>query len=392
MVPDDDALRTLLLSENHDPGYAGHFRAEKTQAMVERYWRWKGLARDVRVYVRSCDKCQRHKHQVIPLAGYLHPIVAQRPWHILTVDFVGGLPPAAGSGNVQILVLVDKFSKYVCLEPCAAEVSAIQTAAILQRRVIRDFGVPRVVISDRGPQFSAAVWTHLLQSWGASVALASTHHPQTDGQSERAIQTLLRLIRNYARHLPDQWESMLPMFQFAMNNAPSAAGKYSPFQVLFGLSPMTPADLLVDDPELYHPAWDTNDTDLSGWVRRWWKTRRRLRQFVRANLHRTADMVKRRYDKRHPCADFYVDDLVMVSAKSHPHGDEVRKLRPKFYGPYPIVGKVNDNAFQLGGLPPAMPKTQNISFLRLFVPSSERFSNRPAEPPPVPVTIDGHRE
>ena len=124
MVPDDSALRTLLLSENHDPGYAGHFGAEKTQALVERYWKWKGLARDVRLYVRSYDKCQRYKHQVTPSAGHLHPIVAQQPWQILTVDFVGGLPPAAGTGCVQVLIMVDKFSKYVCLEPCAAEVSA----------------------------------------------------------------------------------------------------------------------------------------------------------------------------------------------------------------------------------------------------------------------------
>ena len=112
---------------------------------------------------------------------------------------------------------------------------------------------------------------------------------------------------------------MLPMLQFAMNNAPSAVGKYSPFQVLFGLSPVTPADLLVDDHERHHPAWDTGGTDLAEWVRKWWEVRRRLRQFVRANLHRAADMVKRRYDRKHPCVDFQVDDLVMLSAKSHPY-------------------------------------------------------------------------
>ena len=77
--------------------------------------------------------------------------------------------------------MVDKFSKYICLEPCAAEVTAAQTAAILQRRVLRDFGGPQVVISNRGPQFSAEVWKILLQSWGASVALASTHYHQIDG-------------------------------------------------------------------------------------------------------------------------------------------------------------------------------------------------------------------
>jgi len=185
---------------------------------------------------------------------------------------------------------------------------------------------------------------------------------------------------------------MLPMLQFAMNNAPSAAGKYSPFQVLFGLSPMTPADLLVEEPELHHPAWDNNDIDLSAWIRRWWKARRRLRQFVRANLNRAADMVKRRYDRKHPVVDYQVGDLVMVSAKSHPPSEETRKLRPKFYGPYPIAAKVNDNAFSLSGLPPAVPKTQNISFLRLFVPSPPCFSSRPGGSHAEPIQVAGRPE
>ena len=293
---------------------------------------------------------------------------------------------------MQILVMVDKFSKYVCLEPCAAEISAVQMTGILQRRVIRDFGVPWVVISDRGPQFSAEVWKYLLQSRGASVALASTHHPQTDGQLEHTIQTLLRLIRNYVRHIPEQWESMLPALQFAINNALSAIGKYSPFQVVFGTSPMTPADLLVEDPDDHHPAWEGDTNNLSEWVRKWWKVRRRLWHFVRANLDRAAEMVKQRYDKRHPSTDFQIGDLVMLSARSHPPSEETRKLRPRFYGPYPIVAKVNDNAFMLGGLPPAVPPTQNISFLRLFVPSPPCFSSRPAGRHAAPLQVDGHNE
>ena len=62
-----------------------------------------------------------------------------------------------------------------------------------------------MIISDRGPQFASTLWKELLQSLGTRVALASPYHPQTDGQSERAIQTLLRMVQSYARTLPGEW-------------------------------------------------------------------------------------------------------------------------------------------------------------------------------------------
>ena len=133
------------------------------------------------------------------------------------------------SGMVQVLVIVDKFSKYVTLEPCPEEMNAAATAEVLLRRVVSYFGVPEVIISDRGPQFASTLWKELLQSLGTRVALASPHHPQTDGQSERAIQTLLRMVRSYARTLPGEWVAHLPMLQFAMNNAPSASTRYFSF-------------------------------------------------------------------------------------------------------------------------------------------------------------------
>ena len=64
------------------------------------------------------------------------------------------------------------------------EIDASQTASIFIRRVVGEHGVPAVVISDRGLQFAAAVWKEILKAMGTYVALATTHHPQTDGQSE----------------------------------------------------------------------------------------------------------------------------------------------------------------------------------------------------------------
>ena len=129
--------------------------------------------------------------------------------------------------------------------------------------------MPRVIISDRGPKFASELWKEIFRALGSTVALAASHHPQTDGQSERAIQTLSRLLRTYARALPSRWEEILPTIQFALNDAPAAATRYSPFQVLFGRSPIMPADLLIGDAGDRPLSWDIDSSDSLRWVRRW---------------------------------------------------------------------------------------------------------------------------
>ena len=211
-VPKDEEIRTLLIAEVHDSPMAGHFGMDRTLELLQRKWHWKGIQRDVREYVRTCSICQRAKHSTSKSPGELHPIVATRPWNVLTIDFVSGLLKDPRTKQSQILVIMDKFSKYVLLEPYPMEIDASQTASIVIRRVVGEHSVPAVVISDRGPQFATAVWKEILKAMGTRVALATTHHPQTDGQSERVIQTLTRIIHVYIRDQSHAWIEMLPLF------------------------------------------------------------------------------------------------------------------------------------------------------------------------------------
>ena len=180
---------------------------------------------------------------------------------------MSGLPPASNPQLSQVLVIVDKFSKYTILEPCPATMTALDTAKVFIRRVIANFGLPKVVISDRGPQFSAAVWKAILEGLGSKVALATSHHPQTDGQTERAIQTLLRIVRSFAVDQAADWQEMLPLFQFAINNAASSASRLSPFQVLFGMSPLAPTSVITAVIQMMRqdrPTWDYQEPWLNG--------------------------------------------------------------------------------------------------------------------------------
>ena len=397
VVPDDPELKTLLISENHDPTTAGHFGSEKTKELIERYWTWTGLARDVREYIRSCVQCQKQKHSNRPPAGTLYPIIAQSPWQIITMDFMTSMPPAKKTKNTAILAMVDKFSKYVNLEACKETITAAETAAILIRRIVAQYGLPRVVISDRGPQFSSAVWETVLKTMGTGVALASPHHPQTDGQSERAIQVLSRLLRSYTSKAPADWEEQLPLLQFAINNAPSSTTRYSPYQIIYGATPVIPLDFCLSDTaqqltEVPDGSAKSQEQLSQKWFRTWWKARRTLHSFVRANLAHSAEETKRRYDKKHAPLDLQEGDLVLLSAKSHISFQGVRKHKPRYSGPYVVKRKIHHNAYELSGLPSEVPSTQNVQFLRLFHPTPARFASRPTPEYAVPTSKGTHLE
>ena len=127
--------------------------------------------------------------------------------------------PAKETGHTYCMVMVDKFSKYTLLEGVPETITSEQLAKIFIRRVIAEHGVPSMVVSDRGPQFVAKMWDAVLRIMGAKASLTTAHHLQSDGQSERMIQSLLCLIRTYTEENPSDWEEALPLLQYAINDA-----------------------------------------------------------------------------------------------------------------------------------------------------------------------------
>ena len=280
------------------------------------------------VSITIVSKLRLFKHVT---RGLLKPILAERPWQIVTLDLVGKFAPAEGTSHTHCLVIVDKFSKFVILEAVPETLTAAQTAEIFLRRVVSVFGVPSVVISDRGTQFSSRLWKQLLEKIGSAAALASSHHPQTDGQSERAIQTFLRLLRSYTYEMNEQWESLLPLFQYALNDSAVEPNGISPHRLVFGHHPTSPLRSLVssdvDTSEGKTPVVDQQ------WVIDKTASIEKLWAFVRENQQRCADRMKDRYDKNRQELDLSPGDLVLVSAKTHPLLRQYRKQSEKWYGP-----------------------------------------------------------
>ena len=133
LLPKEDELRILVISEAYDSPLGGHFGQAKTLEKVWRFWRWKGLSQDVKDYVASCPLCQHMKHSMVKARGLLKPILAERPWQMVTMDLVGKFAPSAGKENTHCLVIIDKFSKFVLLKAVPETLTSEQTAEIFLR-------------------------------------------------------------------------------------------------------------------------------------------------------------------------------------------------------------------------------------------------------------------
>ena len=386
VVPQDHQIRTLLLSEAHDSRLGGHFGAERTLEKMRRMWTWKGIAKDVEEYVLSCPQCQVTRIDTRRARGHLMPILAPEPWHTVTMDFVGGLAPAIDTGHTYCFVMVDKFSKYVLLEGVSESITSAETAAIFIRRVIAAFGVPVKIISDRGSLFTASVWKETMNILGTNIALAATHHPQTDGQSERTIQTLIRLFRCFTEQQQGQWEKMLPLFEFALNDAHCDATGSTPFRVLYGKDPTTPFRFVRGE-EIHDPPLNPSQQEA--------ELNRRLGEvntFIRQRQEEVAARMKERFDRARRVLIFEPGDLVLLSTKSHPRLEGNRKQGRIRIGPYVIKAQRNANAYELEGLPAGIPAVQNITFLTPYHTTPIRFADRPAIAGTQPELIDGELE
>ena len=195
-LPEHRLVRVMVIAEEHEPAYAGHFGREETVRRVAARWWWPRLRSDVEEFVRRCDRCQRNKPREQDKGqAPMQTVEAGRPGQVLTLDFLCGLYAAADTKHTACLVVTDRFTKMVWLLGCDDHLPAKATAELLLQHVIARQGLPSLIISDRGPQFESSLWIGLWERLNSRVALAAAQHPQTDGATERANQTVLKIMR-----------------------------------------------------------------------------------------------------------------------------------------------------------------------------------------------------
>ncbi|KAJ9514002.1 hypothetical protein QJQ45_021113 [Haematococcus lacustris] len=313
VVPDDAALRKRVIYTMHDTRSAGHLGMTKTLEQLKRWFTWPGVSEDVKSYVRSCHSCQVNKSSAKKRAGLLQPLpIPERPWDSVSMDLIVKLPASGPNKYDSILVFVDRLTKMVHLVKTWESMTATQYAKLFLEHVFRLHGMPRSVVSDRGPQFHNKLWAEVTKLLQVQVNLSSAYYPETDGQTERVNRVIEEMLRHFIR--PDQrdWAEYLPLVEFAINNAWQESVRSTPFFLNYGYHPRL-AELL-DLPQKVPQAHE--------FVRSMKKAVEQARQC----LARAQKRMKSYQDNKRREALYLPGDMVLLSTQNIPKASLSVKL------------------------------------------------------------------
>ncbi|KAK8702737.1 hypothetical protein V6N13_021078 [Hibiscus sabdariffa] len=159
-------LRQKLLRECHDTPWAGHQGWHRTLVLLEQGYYWLHIRQDVMDYTKTCLICHQDKVDRRKTVGLLEPLpVPNRPWESVALDFIVSLPRVGDLGT--IIVVVDRFSKYATFIPAPKYCSAKETSLLVFKHVVKYWGVPQNIVSDRDGRFTGNFWRELFRLLGS---------------------------------------------------------------------------------------------------------------------------------------------------------------------------------------------------------------------------------
>ena len=371
-----------VIAAHHDSVLAGHWGTQKTYDILQRKFSFPLMKKKVQQFVQSCDICQRCKHEHQLPRGMLEPLsLPMQKWHSISIDWIW-VPPLIRYGRDydRLLVVTDRATKMTHLIPSNAHETAEDTAELLLNFVFKYHGLPRSIHSDRAPVLMSETWDQICRRLDIKLRATSAFHPQGNGQAERTNQTVKTLLR-VARHYNKDWFDVLATAEMALNSAPIAKTKFSPYRLNYGFDPVTIPDVFS-----YTNASAREDEEPDSFIDRLnteWKLSHRLLRKLKG------DQVDQANKHRQVCR-FKVGDEVLVIRSKRLLGRQDPKgpLAPPKSGPFKIIGQITETSFRLK-LPPKYKNISDAFHADQLVPYHARVEAAPnAEPIPPRLAAD----
>ncbi|GJQ99766.1 putative reverse transcriptase domain-containing protein [Tanacetum coccineum] len=274
------------------------------------------------------EKLKPRADGVLCLNGRIQLAIPEWKWDNIMMDFITNLPKSS-QGFDTIWVIVDRLTK-------SAHFLPIRENDPLDRIVARH-GIPVSIIYDRDGRFTSNFWKSFQKALGTDISMSIAYHPETDGQSERTIQTLEDMLRACVIDFGKGWVKHLPLAEFSYNNSYHASIKAAPYEALYGRKCRSPV------------CWaEVGEAQLTGPELIQETTKKIV--LIKQRMQAAQDRQKSYADRKRKPMEFEVGDRVML--KVSPWKGVVRfgkrgKLNPRYVGPFKVLAKVGKVAYKL---------------------------------------------
>ena len=218
------------------------------------------------------------------------------------MDFVEGLPKSRGKDS--ILVVVDRLSKYAHFLALAHPFSAVTVAHLYFEQVFKLHGLPKTKVSDRDNIFLSKFWQELFSLLKVAIHMSSTHHPQSDGQTEVVNRCLEGYLRCMTGEKPKEWVLWLPLAEWWYNSNWHSSAGVTPFEAVYGQSPSIHIPYLAGDSKV-----EAVDRSL--------RAREECIQMLKYHLERSQRRMKHQADKKRVDRAFEIGNLVYLKLQPY---------------------------------------------------------------------------
>jgi len=297
---------------------------------------------------------------------------------MLSVDFVVELP--SSSRHDAIMTVVDSVLKRVHFIPMHTTVTVEGAARLFLHQVWKLHGLPKCVISDRGPQFIARFTKELYRLLGIKLASSTAWHPQTDGQTECVNQELDQYLQLFVNERQDDWYDLLPMVEFQHNNYVYSATQQPPF--------------LLNTRRLPYMGFEPrqNPSGLET-VNEFMKRMRTAIEEAKSMICKAQDDMKKYYDQRRtPAPVFKPSDKVFLDALDIRTTCPLQKLSHQRLDPFVVERQIGPMAYRLRLLHRMKQLHPVFNIVKLTPAPDDPITGQKTEDHLPPIVIDGEPE